>query len=551
MQTAAQFYRECKQEIKAVLDAIDSGMADLEAVDRALDCAGQLPASTDGLNEWVEKLSGEKARLEEARNGAESEWSSAIGKLELALNHGDCQSAELALKELQALPQWDSRKESGWESRVEACKKRGPLIERIRQDAQRAENAMDEALMVECINEAQKLGEESLVVELNGRYKKIGQTRAVVSGLETELSSFLEKGDWKGVLDKANRILALVPTHGTALEAKKKAERVIEKDDFPKKLIALAEEAAFIDRPRMALRYYEWAKEEAREPNPKVNQKIEELRALIQGKKTNAKTVVFVGPPSSGKTVMLGSLLYFLQTRKESDILDIGTDSASSTLRSSLLNHFDMGEFPPSTAALAKGFEHQIPEIRVRVEPHQVSKSLPSIELTLLDVAGEHFRAFDATKDVELDFRVQNYLRSSPEELIFVLVIPANTHGNKKERSDLQMLLTDFGYFLSRNGNIKDFSRILSFSKWDLYQGDVSKAVELMGHYPMLQTISPEDHDDVIKFKVGKAQGSDSFEWDEWSAELFARRVYRMTTGIDDDPWVVRKKKKWFKFNRF
>ena len=64
----------------------------------------------------------------------------------------------------------------------------------------------------------------------------------------------------------------------------------------------------------------------------------------------------------------------------------------------------------------------------------------------------------------------------------------------------------------------------------------------------MLRSITPDDPDDVFKFKVGDAEGSEKFTWDGWSAELFARRIYRATTGMDDDPWVIRKKKKWFKF---
>ena len=110
------------------------------------------------------------------------------------------------------------------------------------------------------------------------------------------------------------------------------------------------------------------------------------------------------------------------------------------------------------------------------------------------------------------------------------------------------MLLTDFGFFLSRKGNIKNYSRLLSFSKWDLYEGNASKAGDLLDHYPMLRSITPDDPDDVIKFKVGDAEGSEKFNWDDWSAELFTGRIYRTTTGMDDDPWVIRKKKKWFKF---
>ena len=52
-----------------------------------------------------------------------------------------------------------------------------------------------------------------------------------------------ESKNWAEVLNKAGRILGLVPTHKAALSAKKKAERVTAQDDFPKTLIALAEDA--------------------------------------------------------------------------------------------------------------------------------------------------------------------------------------------------------------------------------------------------------------------------------------------------------------------
>ena len=386
------------------------------------------------------------------------------------------------------------------------------------------------------------------MIKLNAGHKEIGDKIRVVSDLEVEMAEAKQAKDWSKVLNISGRILELVPTHGAALSAKKKADRINAQDDLPKTLIALAEDAEDAKRSKMALRYYQWAIEESKEPNEAVLSKIKELKSSIGKSKVKSKTVVFVGPPSSGKTVMLGSFLYFLQRSKESDVQDIDTDDSSAQLRSTLLRNFTLGQFPESTAALAKGSDQQIPEIRINIEPRQTSKTLPSIELTLLDVAGEHFRAFDATKDAKVDPRVQNYLRSDPEDLIFVLVIPASSHGDKREQVDLEMLLTDFGFFLSRKGNIKNYARLLSFSKWDLYEGNASRAVDLLDHYPMLRSITPDDPDDVFKFKVGDAEGSEKFTWDGWSAELFARRIYRATTEMDDDPWVIRKKKKWFKF---
>lgn len=548
MPTAAQFYRQCKQQIRQVLEAIEAGSADIHSIDEALDSVRQLPPSTDGLDEWTQKLEAEKQRLKNLGNAEEAEWNNAADELNQALDHGDCSAAEAFLVGLKQLPKWESHRDASWERRLDECKKRGPELARIQNDALRSKQELNEALMLDCVNRAQQLGAETLVKDLLASHKEIGATIKVVANLESEMAAAKEVKNWAEVLNKASRILGLVPTHKAALSAKKKAERITAQDDFPKRLMALAEEAEDAKRPKMALRYYQWAIEESREPSDDILKKIQELKSSVRRSKVKSKTVVFVGPPSSGKTVMLGSFLYFLQTRRESDVQDVDTDDSSARLRSKLLRNFTMGEFPESTAALAKDSDQQIPEIRIHVEPHQKSKTLPSIELTLLDVAGEHFRAFDATKDAKLDPRIQNYLRSEPDDLIFVLVIPANSHGDSREQVDLEMLLTDFGFFLSRKGNIKNYSRVLSFSKWDLYKGKASKGSDLLDHYPMLRSITPDDPDDVIKFKVGDAEGSEKFNWDDWSAELFARRIYRTTTGMDDDPWVIRKKKKWYKF---
>jgi|GEM_PF-1658157 len=572
MPNAAQFYRQLKQQIRQVLDAIVAGTVNLQSINEALDCVRQLPRATEGLSEWTQKLESEKQRLESVGNAVEAEWNDAANALNQALDRGDCSAAEASLEELKNLSKWESHKDASWERRLDECKKRGPEMERIQNDALRAKQELNEGLVLDCVNRAEQLGAETLVKELLAGHKEIGRTIKAVADLEAEMAAAKESKNWAEILNKADRILYLVPTHKAALSAKKKAERITAQDDFPKTLIALAEDAEDAKRPKMALRYYQWAFEESREPNDALLKKIEELKSSVRRSKTKSKTVVFVGPPSSGKTVMLGSFLYFLQTRRESDVQDVDTDDSSARLRSKLLKNFTnkvdengkiqidengkiqiMVEFPESTAPLAKDSGQQIPEIRINIEQYQTSKTLPPIELTLLDVAGEHFRAFDATKDTKLDPRVQNYLRSDPEDLIFVLVIPANSHGDSREQADLQMLLTDFGFFLSRKGNIKNYSRLLSFSKWDLYEGNASKASELLDYYPMLRSITPDDPDDVFKFKVGDkivdAEGSEKFEWHEWSAELFARRIYRTTTGINDDPWVWRaKKKKWFKF---
>ena len=413
MPNAAQFYSQLKQQIRQVRDAIAAGTVNLQSINEALDCVRQLPPSTQGLNEWTQKLESEKQRLESAGNAVEAEWDDAANALNQALDRGDCSAAEASLEELKNLSKWESHKDASWERRLDECKKRGPEMERIQNDALRAKQELNEGLMLDCVNRAEQLGAETLVKELLAGHKEIGRTIKVVADLEAEMAAAKESKNWAEVLNKADRILGLVPTHKAALSAKKKAERITAQDDFPKTLIALAEDAEDAKRPKMALRYYQWAFEESREPNDALLKKIEELKSSVRRSKTKSKTVVFVGPPSSGKTVMLGSFLYFLQTRRESDVQDVDTDDSSARLRSMLLKNYTnkvdengkikvdengkiqiMVEFPESTAPLAKDSGQQIPEIRINIEQYQTSKTLPPIELTLLDVAGEHFRAF-------------------------------------------------------------------------------------------------------------------------------------------------------------
>ena len=216
-------------------------------------------------------------------------------------------------------------------------------MERIQNDALRAKQELNEGLMLDCVNRAEQLEAETLVKELLAGHKEIGRTIKVVADLEAEMAAAKESKNWAEVLNKAGRILGLVPTHKAALSAKKKAERITAQDDFPKTLIALAEDAEDAKRPKMALRYYQWAFEESREPNDALLKKIEELKSSVRRSKTKSKTVVFVGPPSSGKTVMLGSFLRFIQTRAETDVEDIDTDAPSASLRSKLLRNFAMG----------------------------------------------------------------------------------------------------------------------------------------------------------------------------------------------------------------
>ena len=97
MPNAAQFYRQLKQQIREALDTIEAGTAELESINEALDCVRQLPPSTEGLNEWTQKLESEKQRLRAwamrwKQNGMTPRT------LNQALDRGDCSAAEASLK---------------------------------------------------------------------------------------------------------------------------------------------------------------------------------------------------------------------------------------------------------------------------------------------------------------------------------------------------------------------------------------------------------------------------------------------------------------------
>ena len=157
MPNAAQFYRQLKQQIREALDTIEAGTAELGSINEALDCVRQLPPSTEGLNEWTQKLESEKHRLESVGNAVEAEWNDAANALNQALDRGDCSTLEASLEELKNLSKWESHKDASWERRLDECKKRGPEMERIQNDALRAKQELNEGLVLDYVNRAERL----------------------------------------------------------------------------------------------------------------------------------------------------------------------------------------------------------------------------------------------------------------------------------------------------------------------------------------------------------------------------------------------------------
>ena len=158
MPTAAQYYRQCKEQIRKVLDEIEAGTAGLNDIGEALVLIRQLPQSTEGLNEWTQKLETEKNRLEGRDDELEKQWNDTASVLIQALNLWDCSAAEGSLKQLQDHQYWESRQEASWQKRIDECKKRGPELQSIENDGLRARQELNQGLMLDCVNRAQRLG---------------------------------------------------------------------------------------------------------------------------------------------------------------------------------------------------------------------------------------------------------------------------------------------------------------------------------------------------------------------------------------------------------
>ncbi len=267
-------------------------------------------------------------------------------------------------------------------------------------------------------------------------------------------------------------------------------------------------------------------------------------------------TVLVVGQPSSGKSVMLGALWRFLNAHG-----DVASVSINNSDRDSIREFFerimddkmDTGFFPPGTPPR---FNEPIAEFVVDIEPRETkrgwfrsSRTLPKVRLRLVDIAGEQFSSMGDFQSGEVDPFVSNFLYTDATRLIILFVIDKDV-VTRNDVTKVDRYFTLVRSFMQKKG--MDPGRMgdrvgLVLTKWDKHvDGVESNHATFVGRFPSSKHVFPTTNDNrIFTFSVGREYSTSErahvgldFDWDPSKAEVLARRLYRSVAGMEDDPWV-------------
>lgn len=267
-------------------------------------------------------------------------------------------------------------------------------------------------------------------------------------------------------------------------------------------------------------------------------------------------TVLVVGQPSSGKSVMLGALWRFLNSHGQVASVSINNshrDSIREFYDRVMDDKMDSGIFPPGTPPR---FYEPIAEFVVDIEPRKTkggffksSKTLPKVRLRLVDIAGEQFSSMGDFSSGEVDPFVTNFLYTDSSRIIILFVIDKDV-VTRNQTHKVDRYFTLVRNFMQTKG--MDPGRMgdrvsLVFTKWDKYVDGVdSDPKNFVERFPSSKNIFPDSSDPrIFTFSVGNEYSKTErerlkkdFDWDPAKAEVLARRLYRSVSGISSDPWV-------------
>ena len=293
------------------------------------------------------------------------------------------------------------------------------------------------------------------------------------------------------------------------------------------------------------------ADREAAERNARFKEMGDEL--ALPDLEPDRLYVMFYGRPETGKSVILSGLLYFLQTdplitwNLDTAGMDLSSQSKLAELRSSI----KIGEFVGRTAPLDVG--DKVWELKGELVPK--NKKLPALKICFLELAGENLRSImvgDSEKfSGELDLRIRHYLNSwaKPDNMCFLMVAPCN-NASKNEDALLDM----FSYMDTKNMGIAP--SIVMLSMWDLLGEEGNRPGELRRilaeEMPMAWQQIQSEHRDVatMRFTIGASDNGKDFAYSSKDSKALSRRLYKIGTGLQRDPWTNDAPGFWRRFLR-
>lgn len=278
------------------------------------------------------------------------------------------------------------------------------------------------------------------------------------------------------------------------------------------------------------------------EPNP-----VEEREQVLPELEKDRLYVFMYGKPQAGKSVILSGLLRFLETDDSVTWhVDIeNMDRASRIKLNELKSSIRKKKFVSGTEVLKQ--DSRVWELKGTLTPNNRSKRLPELKLAFLELAGEDLKKIIVGNSAftgDLDPRIRHYLTSwdSIDNMCFFMVAPAD------EAAEHEDALTDMFQYMSSKG-MMDAPTIVMLSKWDKL-GDAAHVQGMLAR--ILQEEMPSTWQQIrsmnrdvatMRFTIGESDDGVTFSYNPADSKILARRLYRIGTGYDRDPWDVDTKR--------
>lgn len=165
--------------------------------------------------------------------------------------------------------------------------------------------------------------------------------------------------------------------------------------------------------------------------------------------------IFFFGVSSSGKSVILSSMLYYLSSKAGvlRPKLDTPNSKEAQVLLADFFENLRQGKLPDRTT------RDQVTRLDLVFDPNNKSKKVAPINLTFLETAGGNHQ--DITRGGTYHSSIETYLNANIP-LNFIVVTSYDT-AHREDR-----LINEFLDELERKGkNLKSINVILVISKWD------------------------------------------------------------------------------------
>lgn len=250
--------------------------------------------------------------------------------------------------------------------------------------------------------------------------------------------------------------------------------------------------------------------------------KIEDIDSQdIEAKNTNF--VLFFGSPFSGKSVILTSILYFLNAKAghlKPNKNSINSNEAQ-VLTATLLENISQGILPERTTI------DKVTEIDFTFIPNNKSKKVPPINLTFLETAGDNNNQIK--RGGKFHRSIENYFSSNIS--MTILLVTSYDNANQEDAFILQFLNK-----IEEVGNLRNVKILLIISKWDL-SGKTSVAGEtelnrfIQQNLPMTYNALNTYKMDKTFFTIGNVENQKITKLSLERAKTISNWLYKSISG--------------------